>query len=427
MKKTFLSVLILFLFLTIPIFGKDKKPVVISVTHNSTGTLKSGDTLIVTMRGTPGCTAFFDITNLVFGVFMNETSPGNYEGKYTVLASDSVEDATVVGHLLNDKNKEASLKAGVMVNIGTGSTGGIRFAQIMPEENSTADNARPNILIVIDSNYDNKGINPKTVKLLLNGNDVTSKAVINNFTTSYNPPSNLPQGNNKVSFSALDYYNRQIYKEWSFNISSSTGNKFIYSVTHNCDTTLQPGYKLMVTMKGVPGGQASFDIENFKTGILMLEDKNNRGIYKGEYTVAKGDKVKKSYVLCYLKVNNQKESLMASNPVSFGQSTEASLQAPVITSPQNGDTINLPLVVKGTGVPGYAVEVTVSYEINLYNVVGIGGDSKKQTVSVSKSGTFEATFDFPIKTSGSKFTIKAISINNNGEKSSQTTITVNNK
>lgn len=80
------------------------RPAITSVSHSAVGPLQPGDVLTVTMMGTPGAMAAFDVTGAAKTVAMTEKLPGQYVGTYTVQAdvTPSTEPRTVSVHLARD-------------------------------------------------------------------------------------------------------------------------------------------------------------------------------------------------------------------------------------------------------------------------------------------------------------------------------------
>ncbi len=70
-------------------------------------------------------------------------------------------------------------------------------------------------------------------------------------------------------------------------------------ITNVKDSPFGKGKIIRVGLEGDPGMIASFDIGNFKKGILMREVK--KGIYTGEYIVVDGDNTTNSPIIVYLK------------------------------------------------------------------------------------------------------------------------------
>ncbi len=405
--------------------GNETGGLIKSISHNGTGIMKPGDILKVTMIASRGGAAFFNITNLVNGIPMKEVSGGNYQGEYTIRSGDKIENAVIKGYLVMPDGKQITVQAVTPVNINVDLSEMI-ISQILPKENSTIDNNRPNILLVIQADSKNKGIVPSTAKLTVNGINVTSKAQITENVITYRPPDKLPNGTNKVVFSATDYQNRQFIKSWSFNIQTDSQNKdLIYSVTHNGQNQLHPGNKLIVNMSGVSGGKATFDIGSYRTAIPMKEKGN--GIYTGEYIVTKNDSVQNVYILCHLETSSgQKESLTSEEPViSLGPYYSASVSQPEITEPSNGDTVSMPFTVKGRATPGYKVQINVTWQISVIGVINPAGTMATKTVTADSNGNFETQFTYVVNfPSETKYTIKAITIAPDGQKSPETIVNV---
>jgi len=403
-----------------------KELIIYTIIHDATKQLMPGEKITVTIYGTPGAIGSFDITNLFSEVSMKEIAEGQYLGEYKVQTGDSVTDTTVVGHLLWKNGTKVSMTASNKVSIGT-PYNELQTSQILPAVNSTADNNRPNILIVIDSDT-SKGIIPQTAKLNINGKEVTKNASINDYVISYLPSSNLPEGQNNVLFTAIDYQGNQVKKEWSFYVSKGQQGPVIYNVEHNAgDIVLSPGDRLIVTMTASPGGTGNFDIVNFKNGIPMVETKSNPGVYTGEYTISKTDQLTNAYIIGHLKLFNQETTFQANKPVSFNYSTTGTpptLSPPQITSPANGATIETPFVIKGTTLAGYNVEITISSQSTFFGVFNVGSDPVVRTVTADSSGNFEDSFNSLMSSSGTKYTIKAVTIAPSGERSGETVLTV---
>ena len=405
--------------------GNGTNGVVKSVSHNATGIMKPGDVIKVTMIATRGGAAFFNINNLANGIPLKEVSGGNYQGEYTVRSGDKIEGGIITGYLVMPDGEQITAQASTPVNINI-DLSELIISQILPKENSTVDNNRPNILVVIQTDSKNKGIVPSTAKLTVNGTNVTSKANITENVITYRPSDNLPNGTNNITFSAIDYKNRQFSKTWSFSIQTSAQNKnLIYSVTHNGQNQLHPGNKLIVTMSGLSGGKATFDIGSYRTGLSMKEKGN--GIYTGEYIVTKTDSVQNVYILCHLETSSgQKESLTSEEPViSLGPYYSASVSPPEITDPDDGDTVSLPITVKGKATPGCKVQINITWQISLSGFLNPSGSMAGKTITVDSNGNFETQFTYVVNfPSETKYTIKAVTIAPDGQKSPEKIVNV---
>jgi len=174
-----------------------------SIYHDAAGNLNSGDVITVTLIGTPGSKAYFDIAGIVSGVGVNEMNSGKYVGTYTIKSTDRGKDLPVTGYLMKDNSSSSRLEADKRITVGQGS------------------------------------------------------------------------------------------------VQQTSGEEIkIYSFTHNGNKPLKKDEELRVILKGTPGGKATFDISNFKSGLLMYEVQS--GVYEGIYKVSQGDIVTEAVVVGHL-------------------------------------------------------------------------------------------------------------------------------
>ncbi len=117
-------------------------PTISSVATNATRALGLGSTLIVTMEGTPGGTASFDLADAETGIPMAEGPPGRYTGWRLVRWGDALDQAAIVVWLRFDG--VAALRDAGRVTID-----GIppRIFDISPAPYSTLPTLRPTIRI----------------------------------------------------------------------------------------------------------------------------------------------------------------------------------------------------------------------------------------------------------------------------------------
>ncbi|MCD6384941.1 lamin tail domain-containing protein [Candidatus Sumerlaeota bacterium] len=81
----------------------DIAPELFSISENSNGKLlTTSDTLTVSIRGTPGCQAWFTLEGAVTDLPMTEYAPGNYTGTYVVQPATQVHAQPVRGKLENE-------------------------------------------------------------------------------------------------------------------------------------------------------------------------------------------------------------------------------------------------------------------------------------------------------------------------------------
>lgn len=189
-------------------------PNINSIIHNGRSALNIGDRLVVTMTGDPGGQASFDILGVVDSVPMREVFPGRYEGEITVNSGMQVNNGTLVGHLrLN--GRESSKEGRRDVSITNNYMGGVnpngQFGDVFPQPNSQIGDLRPTIEVNLTN-----AVRPQSVRVLLDGNDVTGQTQITSNSIRFVPNYNLTPGQHRVSVHARELGGRILNRDWSF-------------------------------------------------------------------------------------------------------------------------------------------------------------------------------------------------------------------
>lgn len=216
-----------------------------SLTHNATGGLSTGDTITVQLRGTPGGQAFFDIFGVAASVPMTEVATGLYQGSYVMRAGNTVSDAAIFGRLRVGGRDAPIARADAPVTIDT--TGPV-IVQRFPERDRQVNNARPNIVIVFSDA--GSGIDPSRTRLIVEGQDVTTRVTVTDTAITYNPHEPL-SGRVNVRVILRDRAGNVTDERYSFTIGDSSALG-IRSVTLNPTAPLRAGdgEVLTVTMAG---------------------------------------------------------------------------------------------------------------------------------------------------------------------------------
>jgi len=385
-----------------------------SFTHNATAPLGVGSQLIVTLRGTPGGTASFDIFGVASGVAMHGgVSAGAYQGSYTVRTQDNVAAAVVVGRLRVGGQEAPLVQAGTPVTLdGTGP----QIVQRFPEKGQTVNNVRPNILIVFSDA--GSGINPARSRLLVNGQDVTARVSITETALAYSPPEALV-GRVLVRVILADKAGNVTEEEYTFTTGVPQAS-LIRSVTVSPTTPLRAQDVLTVTMVGEPGGQASFTIEGVEENIAMTEAANQPGVYVGSHTIRRRERgaAQNARIIVRLTkggVTNQAEAARLMVVATEG------VAPPVITSPASGTRLGSPIVIRGKATPGYRVEVQVDYQGALL-VFSLRGTYGKVTTTADAAGDWTVRISETVRISNAELTITAVTIDPLGRRSEAITI-----
>lgn len=391
-------------------------PNIDALNQDANGWLHAGETLHVTMEGTPGGQAAFRIPGLVDAVPMQESSPGHYTGSWQVPSGKAVQlsNAAVIGELKRGNRAAPLLQAGQTLSVdATPPT--IRDRGPTPDAHVT--NPRPNIYAAFEDQ--GSGVDPGSVRLIVNGHDVTADAEVTPYFLSYTPSSPMSSGTQTVQLSLADKAGNKTQSDWKFTEGSPEASG-IKAVTDNTDHTLEPGDTLHVEMTGTSGGKGGLSIGNIQN-VPMREDKP--GHYVADYTIRKGDTTAGPPLYTSL--------AMPSGRIYVHQSERAvqinagKPMTPIITSPTGKETVSSPLVIKGKGTPNTHMHVKVDYKGKVLGVLALQGTAADTVVDVDKNGNWQTD---PINLNGliSKtnvdYTITATSVNNANEESDAATL-----
>ncbi|MBI2266593.1 MAG: copper amine oxidase N-terminal domain-containing protein [Armatimonadetes bacterium] len=386
-------------------------PRIDTLTHNASAPLHPRDTVIVTMYGEAGAKAMFDISGVAQNVPMQEVAPGHYVGSTQIPDStQNLSNAPIFGRL-SRAGKESLRVATPGVTIQALTAG---ISRILPEENSLIKTSRPNIMVMFSPSGTAR-ILPSSVRLYLNGTDVTSQAVINENLVTYTPSGNLQAGKNSVFLSATDTQGNSLQKNWNFDVQLGGS---IQSVSHSAIRPLAPGETLTVTMVGDPGGTATFDLGTLRTGLTMVE--SSSGHYVGTYIVQPSDNLMNGYIVGRLAMYGQPSvAVSATTPVSIGSAAAFTVS---LTSPGSGVTVGDEFEIVGMTRPFSNVSLNVKARSGGF--VQFEGDVLSTTVQANASGQFSHSFKGYLPFSGGTYTITALARDAFGNESQPMTLTV---
>jgi hypothetical protein len=342
---------------------------------------------------------------------MREVAPGAYQGTYTIRAQDNVANAIILGHLTIGGRQAPIVQAGSPVTIDTIPP---KIVRRYPASGQTVSNVRPNILILYEDA--GTGVNPAASRLIVEGQDVTSRATFADTAVSYTPPSALT-GQVTVRLVLADRAGNVTRDRYQFAVAAPEAS-LIRSVTVN-PTTLQVGDVLTVTAVGQPGGQAFFRIEQVSQDVPMHE--SQPGVYVGTLAMPARDRVYENarvlVTLTRMGVTSQAEASARLTIVAFNR-----VPAPVITSPAQGARVGDPIVVRGTAVPGYRVIVRVDFKGSLpvFNLTGTYGEV---TTTADANGRWTVTINRTARLPEAELTITAIAVDPLGRRSESAILT----
>jgi hypothetical protein len=185
-----------------------------SVASSATKPLRAGDDLAVTLHGTPGGGAQFDVGPYVLGLAMSERSPGTYTGTYRIPNGANFANVPIVGHL-RAGGVDSTKQAPQSVSASSSPPGVGDFA---PDEGATVNSSRPSIFATFVS--DAVAVNPSSVRIIVDGHDITASSVRTPGFVHYVPAVPYPDGVVRVTVRVADLAGNVTSKSWSFTIRS---------------------------------------------------------------------------------------------------------------------------------------------------------------------------------------------------------------
>lgn len=178
--------------------------------------IEAGNEMRFSLLGTPGARASFTIEGVAANVPMTETRPGSYEGRYTVRRQDHFPPSVNVTATLQNESQSVSSRLNQAL---TADREPPFIRNVQPKE---GDQIWMTPQFTISGSFEDgqgTGIDPRTVKIMVDGRDVTSNADITPQFFSYRPR-NLYPGVHRVEITARDHAGNAMRSGWSFHTSA---------------------------------------------------------------------------------------------------------------------------------------------------------------------------------------------------------------
>jgi hypothetical protein len=178
------------------------------------GPLRAGDSFTVTLHGTPGGKASFDIGTYLTGLPVPESTPGTYTTKYTVPTGINFSRTSVYGHLSVGGSDAPRAEAAQLVAVTTTAP---QIVEIAPPGGASVNNNKPSIYATYRSPTD-AGIDVSKVRIEVNGLDVTAAATRTDQFITYSPGAPLPDGQVTVIVTIADNAGNTQRRQWQFSV-----------------------------------------------------------------------------------------------------------------------------------------------------------------------------------------------------------------
>lgn len=226
--------------------------------------LEPGAELRFTLNGAPGGTAEFDIPGVINNVAMREVRPGVYEGGYTIRRLDNLAPSRpVVATLrLGDRAVTSALTQPLMADA--------RPPVIRNMSPRDGESVTRSATTSVSGTFDDAGgvgVDPKSVRIVLAGRDVTAAAQITPQFFTYR--ADLPAGRYPVDVTARDLVGNAVRQTWSFNVASAISAApatVLLQVTSHANNAAVEGSPVVVRGRTAPG--AMVDVKVAAVGTL---------------------------------------------------------------------------------------------------------------------------------------------------------------
>jgi hypothetical protein len=188
---------------------------IVSFSLDARRPLRSGESATLTLVGTPGARATYDIGSFLTGLPMREIAPGTYTARYTVQGSINFASVPVFGHLtLGTQSVRAQAQR--LLSVATLPP---QITEVGPSPNQTVNNPTPSIYATFSA-PSGVGIDSSSASISVNGEDVTDAATRTPSFITYYPSGNMRDGRVNVTVRVADLAGNVASRSWSFTIRS---------------------------------------------------------------------------------------------------------------------------------------------------------------------------------------------------------------
>ena len=191
-------------------------PVITYFTQDTKEWVRAGEVAHVTMQGTAGGQAAFRIASFPGAVAMREISPGQYVGSWTVQTTMplALAAAAVTGELTVNGTPAVPLQTSRALSIDTTPP---QVSNAAPALLQTVPTATP--AITADFSDTGSGIDASSVRLIVNGRDLTGEANVTTERIVYKPIVPLSSGEQTVTVRVSDRAGNRVETSWRFTVT----------------------------------------------------------------------------------------------------------------------------------------------------------------------------------------------------------------
>ncbi|MGF1536263.1 MAG: hypothetical protein ACFB4J_07250 [Elainellaceae cyanobacterium] len=291
-------------------------------------------------------------------------------------------------------------------------------------------------------------VDPSSVRLLVNDEDVTGRSTITDSFFSYRPSQPFAPGPVAVRVEYSSTSGEMKAASWSFTVQTPQQAIAIESVTHNAVSPIAPGDSFLATVTGTPGATASVLLVNDEQPVQVLPTQEvSSGVYVATLTVP-STPVSEGIVVGRLQQQGQQVYGVAEQPLQFSSSAGAAAPAvettavePAVeppadaaaapdglefTSHSDGDAVSgSSMTLVGQTRPGAEVDILVQTSRSVLGIVSVGQTLLDQRITADEQGEFRVQVPLQGITAGSgtEYQVSA-SASLNGETFSERSLTL---
>lgn len=221
--------------------------------------LSPGTELIATLEGMAGAQASFDIGGIASDIPMRELRPGVYEGRYTLRRQDRMSsNSSVVATLRSGTQVARANLSQPLLSDRSPPT----VINLSPREN---ERVAPGVIYVSGNLEDasGTGVDPKSVRLTLNGRDVTRDTQVTAQSFSYR--GQLPAGAYTALLTANDAAGNSVRREWRFDVGAAA-HPLAIELSSPAGDTISGGAPVAIRGRTAPGATVHARV----TGLLQV-------------------------------------------------------------------------------------------------------------------------------------------------------------
>lgn len=267
---------------------------------------------------------------------------------------------------------------------------------------------------------------PGSLKVLVDGKDVTRDSVITEDFFSYRPAQPFSSGSHEVILEFMNSQNLTRRVKWNFTVGSPI-KAIIEAVDHNAgNRPLAAGENLIITVIGTPSSQVSlFLIQEGKPVQTLKASEILPGTYVADILVQAKDTYKEGILVARLQNGTQVRFGTAEQPVRLVEGATTTTQTlppqtidgssapvsssslqPILQNYKDGDSVSgSTFVLQGTTAPNASVRIRINAENTAGGVISVQRSIADTTVQADSQGRFNYTVRPSFITVGSVYQI----------------------